>query len=397
MTPLLAAAQSGNVQVVSELLDNGASAQAARSNGVTPLHYAAEAGHVYVSFRLLAAGADPLVEDDRGRSPLAAAVAAGHTDIVLAVVGALGDASLIAEILKLAVDSGQPEIIPALLEAGDASAMGDVTLRVLIAAAIGDTEALTTALDTGADPNWKSRGGYSALALAVRGRHSEVVAALLDRGSDLDSRSASGFTPLMWAAEARDSAMIERLLDAGASVDRSTNWGWTPLMSAASAGDAGSVRALLAAGASVDSRLRRSLLTLDAGYTPLMLAAQGGYGEVLELLLAAGAAPNRRAGGITPLMLATDEDHAEAVGVLLEAGARSGTLIYAPQAMTYPGRDMDGRTALTIAMMNGYGDVVIVLLDHAAARPVIPSSTPGWDRPLPPFERGVRSPRRPPP
>ena len=67
---ICAAAQSGNVLVVRELLAAGADPNIPGIYGMTALLYAAMDGDVRVIRELLAWGANPTLADDRGRTPL---------------------------------------------------------------------------------------------------------------------------------------------------------------------------------------------------------------------------------------------------------------------------------------------------------------------------------------
>jgi hypothetical protein len=81
--PLIAAASSGQHDVVQVLLEAGAVLDAKDEDGITPLHAAAEKGHLQVVKLLLAAGTPVNTpRPDHGRTPLYAAATARHTDVV---------------------------------------------------------------------------------------------------------------------------------------------------------------------------------------------------------------------------------------------------------------------------------------------------------------------------
>ena len=83
------------------------------------------------------------------------------------------------------------------------------------AAEMGDADAVTRLLESGADPNESDESGWSALHAAAVRDHPAVVAKLLAAGAAVDSRDQAGFTPLLNAAAAGP-AVIEQLLSAGA-------------------------------------------------------------------------------------------------------------------------------------------------------------------------------------
>lgn len=68
-TALWSAVVFGNAEVVDYLLEQGADPNAVAFAGATPLHAAAQRGHNQIFTRLLAAGAEPERTDDQGRRP----------------------------------------------------------------------------------------------------------------------------------------------------------------------------------------------------------------------------------------------------------------------------------------------------------------------------------------
>ena len=61
----------------------------------------------------------------------------------------------------------------------------------------GHTEAITTLLEAGANPNQHTDGGYTALHIVAMGDHDvKAISALLDAGADPNQRTNGGLTPL---------------------------------------------------------------------------------------------------------------------------------------------------------------------------------------------------------
>ena len=91
--------------------------------------------------------------------------------------------------------------------------------------------------------------------------------------------------------------------------------------------------------------------------TPLYEAAIQGHTEVVQLLLQAGADPNMASNlGRTTLHAAAERYWVDILGVLLDGGAkldRGDPLLH-------------GDTPLHVATVNGYKNVVNVLLERAA-------------------------------
>lgn len=91
----------------------------------------------------------------------------------------------------------------------------DAALRQ--SAARGDLGMVTLLLENGANVRAADAKRVTALHLAVKGRHLEVVRTLLATGADLDAKDEeNGLTPLMVAAQAGSVPLTKLLLAAGA-------------------------------------------------------------------------------------------------------------------------------------------------------------------------------------
>ena len=174
--------------------------------------------------------------------------------------------------------------------------------------------------------------GWTALSFAARwdARLNEMVALLLASGADPNHRTRDGWTPLLLATH--DRVVTDgpfRVLLAAERTDVNAAgalYGWTALTAALRRGCPELVETLLARGADPNLRMRvaparppaptasvlaRNLWSeirvgakLD-GYTALLWAAKKDRGAVVERLCAAGADPNARStAGETALSLA---------------------------------------------------------------------------------------------
>ncbi|KAK5125453.1 hypothetical protein LTR85_000562 [Meristemomyces frigidus] len=253
------AATSDSVDLVGDLLEHGADANAAIGElQRTALHQAAHLNHISCLTVLLRNGAVMSAEDAKGDTPLHLAAWSGHV------------------------------------------------------------EALSTLLAHGADVDWLSgRDGYSPLWCAISAYHIDAARLLLRSGARVSLRSAAGggLLPLHQAAVTGQSAMCELLLERGAQVDMVDDENSTALHYAAACGSTASVKVLLLHGADVSA-------TQNQGLTPAHWAAHKGHAEVLSTLLAYGAPVNAAAEeGAHPLHLAANRGHTAAVRLLLEHGA----------------------------------------------------------------------------
>ena len=89
-TALMAAAAEGSVDVLAQLLENGAQMSEIDDSGMCALSFSAAHGHTDAAKALCARGANVNATDKRGRTPLMHAVLGGHLDtsVQLALIGA---------------------------------------------------------------------------------------------------------------------------------------------------------------------------------------------------------------------------------------------------------------------------------------------------------------------
>ena len=167
------------------------------------------------------------------------------------------------------------------------------------------TPLIELAIWAGADPNYRDDDGRSALPVAVDLGDGETVPLLLDAGADPDARTADGEPATALAARAGDAGILALLLDAGADPNATDESGVAVLVGAVVEGDAEIVRMLLEAGADPNTLAEQDLsvlaiavdrgntqvvrLLLDAGADPngpgiAELAKRSGNADILKLL-----------------------------------------------------------------------------------------------------------------
>ena len=339
--PLHHAAHRGFTEVVEAVLGAGGDVRARESvSDTTPLHWAAEGGHRAIARLLIERGADLEAVDEWFR------------------LSPLGWATVVT--WNPAFHEDRPATAAQLLEAG-------ARLDLFSAMALEKAGAMReiAAADPGAI---ERRLGYVAdemtpLHAAVARRNAEMARLFLDLGADPNARTAGGLTALALAGLNRDLEAMTLFRARSAAPD---------LSSAMVAGDFAAMEARLRAG--------------DGGGPPaeqpgqlVFFAAQEGMAEALRILIDRGADPNRRARRligetphpVTPLHLAAKGGHVTAARVLLER-----------RAISSPGAEDGTPTPLHLAAGAGLFDMVRFLIDAGAdfkAREKGYDATPlGW-------------------
>ena len=116
----------------------------------------------------------------------------------------------------------------------------------------------------GADIDARTPKGFTALTLAIRGDHREVIDLLLERKAVIEFQS-TGPSPLFETIVANNGDVFDRMIRAGAKVDRRDDDGRSALHYAADYGRLRMAERLLALGADINA-------ALPDGSTPLHLA-----------------------------------------------------------------------------------------------------------------------------
>jgi ankyrin repeat protein len=367
---LLEAAQSGDVQKVTAILDQKADINLKSSTGRTALMLAAMNGRAEVVKLLLDRGADIHLQDNKGQTAKQLAVELGQTDIVslldqaatardpqLAFFAAVKKAD--TQAARRALDQGADvnttvglETTALMFAASKGDQDGHSLLKLLLekGATVNavnddeqtafdfadlpgnstDVEAQQLLIENGAITN-SSRASKlnDSLRDAVRNGDADKVSAALAAKADpnLFGKYSKNESVLITAVRSGNLEIVNLLLKHGANPNRGTFTGSsaeflgaTALFYAAGSGNAEIAKVLIDAGANVNVRTK-------GGFTPLMEAARSGSYEVAKLLIDRGANPNvKDSKERTALAVSSGGKRSEIQQLLIKAGANGETV-----------------------------------------------------------------------
>ena len=157
--------------------------------------------------------------------------------------------------------------------------------------------------------------GTTALQLAAKHGHADVVQVLVESGAELDIRNNRGETALYWAARSGHKPIVELLLAKGADAMIEDSEGWTALDWAVIRGYSELAQLLLDRCYHIDPEY-------SGANRALILAAEAGTEMTVQMLLDLGAEVNwRDPVGSTALAWAIPEGHEKVIRLLLDNGA----------------------------------------------------------------------------
>ena len=257
-------------------------------------------------------------------------------------------------------------IIPSL--AGCASGRSAPPLH--LAASMGDVVGAESLIAAGEDVNTisdVSGNTYSRTALMVASRegHRDIVELLLANGANLHTEWFSDQTALGFASEEGHVEIVRLLLSNGAATPpEGQRGGETAVVLAAQEGHREIVELLLDNGANVNPEVYAE--------NALMAAARQGRRDIAELVLSHGVSVNaasRTPNGMTALMFASRGGHREIVELLLSHGAEVDVRMGRTSFVRSGGRTISqsgGSTALMFAVQGGHQEIVDLLLSNGA-------------------------------
>jgi ankyrin repeat protein len=321
------AAFFGLIDIVKQLLDDGADADIRDPHGTTPLIYACSQSHLDVANALLDAGAQANVVDERGATALLRSVKNSNYNLTRRIiqeadiaVNALFISFYNYSALILACWNSDAEMVKILLERPDI----DVNL---------------------ASPTTQ----WNPLLLCADEDEEDCIKLLLQHPSiNKDFRDRADYTPIHYAAMSGNIASLEALLKAGADPNSMDDQGGRPLQRAIDYGEFDAVRILLQYkvdwdftdvlgrtifhAAAINDQAQILMLLLqtckdmdidvqgNGGETALHDAARGGYLTTVRVLLDHGARTDvHNKAGRSPVREAKDAGQTDVLEVLQAA------------------------------------------------------------------------------
>ena len=205
---LFSAIEERHGECVNLLLQKGADVNKRNSDYNTPLVRAAEVGNVDVLKCLISAGANVNMPGSHLGSPLYRAVVNNHIQCV-----------------EILIDAGANV---------NWSYSKGLRLSVLMyAVARGYTKCAETLIAGGANVNLSTRDGETAVMTAAREVQSECIKLLIKFGADVNMVGEYNFTALIWTARQSSSRVVDCikiLLRAGALINKFDNVGQNALL-----------------------------------------------------------------------------------------------------------------------------------------------------------------------
>jgi serine/threonine-protein phosphatase 6 regulatory ankyrin repeat subunit A/serine/threonine-protein phosphatase 6 regulatory ankyrin repeat subunit B len=230
-TPLFCAVVKDKTEAAIHLIENGADVNHCECGvkGRSPLHAAAEYGNLEIMDCLIKAGANVNVHDSEDPTPLFCAVAKGKTEAVIHLIENGADVNLCEcglkgrSPLQAAAEYGNLEIMDCLIKAGANVNVHDSEdpTPLFCAVAKGKTEAVIHLIENGADVNLCECGlkGRSPLHAAAEYGNLEIMDCLIKAGANVNVLNSNGATPLFRAVTRDKTEAAIYLVQNGADVN----------------------------------------------------------------------------------------------------------------------------------------------------------------------------------
>ncbi|XP_052076824.1 uncharacterized protein LOC127714833 [Mytilus californianus] len=323
LTPLMAAAYKGYVDVVTFLLDVNVAVDSADDNKSTALHYACINNHADIVRLLVSYGAEVDPIDQWHQSPFYISCSYGYIDIIkLLLFGNKPIKRSIGSKKGISLSSDNPSLC---------FPFSHHNLQI----------------NKCVDLNVMDFEGDTALHAACYNGHIEVGKLLIEMGMNVNVVNYKGQTPLLMACAKGFFNIAKFLIDNNANINQSDNEKFTPLFYA-SQGNLDTVKLLIKHNCDVNAKNCDDISALHK-------ACSNGHAKIVDILIGNGANINAcGGGGKTPLFYAARNNKLDVIELLLSRGAK----------VNY--REGDGGTPLQGACKYGHRDAVVSLLKYDA-------------------------------
>jgi ankyrin repeat protein len=293
----------GHVNKLQELIKSGVDVNLTNKYYSTPLMWAALGRRANSIRLLLDLGADQNAQDYHGETSLF--------------------------MLEEFLDSVSKFLCIDILKEAMSKTQEGINNQLISSANIGDLESIKKLIGQGADVNFQTNCGFTALIYAVVKGHIDSVEYLIKAGADVNLPVNDGRTPLMFTWSSDYQKVVDLLLTAGADIHIKSAEGFTAITQNVMRAD--TVKKLIDRGGLVNEPSK-------CGWTALMEAVSDGFVDTVELLIKSGANLNLQyEDGRTALMVAAGYDRYKVLKILLSAGADPSI------------KNNEGETALDIA------------------------------------------------
>ena len=383
--PLNSLVHYNNVEVARVFIEHGAPINAIDKYGSTPLNQAASEGKLAIARFLVEHGADIDIKDDEGTSALEYALNNKDLDMIELLKKAGAKISKEQTLIR-AIMRGKKETVKELIR--DGADVNYLTLGykpktpLLIALNLGYTDIVKILIDNKVDINFVNDRISSPLTHVTEQGDINNVKLLIEAGADLNGGAlceflCNNYTPLIAALYAEvDIKIIELLLDSGAKVD---------LMSSARNSNAPPRNALMSA-IWLDSREIVNIL-LRHGANPLLknedwsameIVQKEGRTEIIALFevnikereaklkVNRTAMKGRQKRALKKLEKTGLTYNAKSFLGVVGSGDIKKIKLFLKAGMSLENRDIEGETALTIAVRKGNMTLINELINLGA-------------------------------
>ncbi|XP_028152501.1 ankyrin-1 isoform X2 [Diabrotica virgifera virgifera] len=288
-SPLHAAIEKGNLEIVELLLKRNANVNRFSQYVLPPLHLAVVCGRLDVLTLLIACGASLETKSISGLLPIHIAAQKGHLDIVEYFVdNKLYHVDACSSDLRTpliwAVIEGQKEVAEYLIQCNadvkKADVFDSIALHYACESNHEDIEIIEIFISKGSNLDAKTYSGETPLHICVKQGYLSAARRLIESGArSYLERGASGNSPIHLAAQYNQTEMLEYFFKMGISVNFQTVDGYSLLHVAAIFGRSQMVTFLLQKGANIEGKI------VSRGTTALHLASSSNHCDVIQVLL----------------------------------------------------------------------------------------------------------------